>query len=230
MNELFWVCILVGNLVFVLFLNQLRKIVKKNGTADISIHVLLSILLFGIFLAINPILKVAQLPEIIAVMSSNKKIIWGLVFAMIFAIDMAIYHFLKFQIKRKTLSLYIFYDVMYLGSAGLWLVSLFGTMLFIAAAFGNYKTTWNWGMVVILIVMYIGRFILSVLEVQRFTICDNQYSYCAYKKKCNGIINEISAVKGANHSIELLLDDRKCIIKCSNKYLIEELFNKVNCE
>lgn len=233
----FWLSIMGGYISFFLIQNLLRIIVRKSNIKDAKGYIFLTILLMAVFVFLNPILKIIKLPDILSenYADSNTRLIVGIIFAAFFAADMAIYQFLNFWLRlyRKNsdkYSIQVYHNTVYLLSQGVWLVSLLGTMLFLVAAFGNYKSSWNMGMAFIVISVCAGKVILSVLDAQKLIVKGNHFYYYSFKKKYEGDLSEIKSAEYENGTISLNMNDELVEIKCIDQFYAELFCRKISGE
>lgn len=229
----FWLSILGGNLIFFLMLRVIRLFFKRDNFKNINKFFILLIGLFIMFVILNPLFKIIELPGLIlgvyGNLSTRVRFVVGFICAMIFAMDIPCYQFIVFKLKfylinKQRYTLHIYHNLIYLTSTGLWIINLFGTMVFLSAIFGNYKISWNWGITIILVIEYIGKIVLSLLDSQRFTMKDNRYSYCNFKKRLEGSQEEIQLVELVNDGIVLHINGEKIYIRC-----LDELYLQIVC-
>lgn len=233
----FWLSIVGGYICFILIQNLLRLIVRKSNIKDAKVYIFLTILLMVGFVFLNPVLKIIKLPDILSenYANSNMRLIVGMVLAAFFAVDMVIYYFWNFHLRlyRKNsdkYSIHVYHNAVYLLFQGVWLISLFGTLLFLSVAFGNYKSSWNMGMAFIVISVCVGKVILSVLDAHKLIVKGNHFYYYSFKKKYEGDLREIKSAKFEKAAISLNINEELVEIKCIDKFYAELFCRKISGE
>ena len=222
-GNFFWLGIVGGNVCYIIMLLSLGMALKKS-TIRIVGYILLIAGLIG-FIILNPIFKEIKLPGIVSgaydVLNYNTRLILGIVCNVIPVVFMPCYQFLTFKMKlyqnKKKYTAYVYHDVFFLFSTGLWCMWLFSSFLFGSAMSGNYKLSWNWIFGVLLVIYYIGGICMALMRQETIVIMDKRYRYCNFNEIFEGELKDIESVEMVKGGMILHIKEKELYIRCTQK-------------
>ncbi len=229
----FWLEILGGNLCYVLMLLSLGVALKKSAVRKVG-YILLIACLLGFFI-LDPFFKEIKLPGIVSGaysdLNKNIRFILGIICAIIPFAFIPCYQFLTFKMRlhqnKKKYKAYVYHDVFFLFSTGLWCMWLFGSFFFGSAMSGNYKLSWDWIFGVLLVIYYMGGICMALLRQATFVIMDGQYSYYNLKKTFEGELKDIGSVEMVKGGIILHIKEEELYIRCTQMPYADLLKDKL---
>ena len=164
-------------------------------------------------------------------LNKNIRFILGIICAIIPFAFIPCYQFLTFKMRlhqnKKKYKAYVYHDVFFLFSTGLWCMWLFGSFFFGSAMSGNYKLSWDWIFGVLLVIYYMGGICMALLRQATFVIMDGQYSYYNLKKTFEGELKDIGSVEMVKGGIILHIKEEELYIRCTQMPYADLLKDKL---
>lgn len=171
------------------------------------------------------IFKEIKLPGIVFgaydILNYDIRIILGILCTVIPVIFISYYQFLTFKMRlyqnKKKYMAYIYHDVFFLFSTGMWCMWLFSSLFFGSVMAGNYKLSWDWIFGGLLLLYYTGGVCMALLRQAAFVIMDGQYSYYNLKKACEGELKDVETVEMVKSGMLLYTKAEELYIRCTQK-------------
>lgn len=160
--------------------------------------------------------------------------IWGSLIILYLVLAVPVYYLRKIKLEpffnyQQDYYIHICHDKYVYAMLATAFVKVQMALVILVAMMGHYKVScdWYWGL--LLILNYLGDFILTYLEAKKFIIVNDKFYYFDSKKRIEGNLADLKFVECGDGFIKMLAEEELTIF-CKSKKYVDLLMKKMGFE
>lgn len=129
---------------------------------------------------------------------------------------------------KQDCSIHVYHNTFIYSMFGVFFVRILTTFILIFAMLGYYKTSWDWCWGILILLNYLGVFLLCFISQKKFIIMKNKFYYCSITKRIEGNLEEIEEIKVTNEGIKICAKGEEMKMFCTSKKYVDSFIKKVH--
>lgn len=122
---------------------------------------------------------------------------------------------------------YVYHNTFIYSMLGVFLVRIQTTFILIIAMLGYYKTSWDWCWGILILLNYLGVFLLRFISEKKFIIMKDKFYYCSITKRMEGSLEEIEEIKVTDEGIKIYAKGEEMKMFCTSKKYVDSFIKKI---